>query len=328
MFPDAKLFRDIVQQRSISRGARLNRISQSAASQQIQELERRLKVQLLDRTTRPVNATPAGKLYSELCRDICCREEEFIAGLEALQSNTEGRVRIASIYSVGLSEIPRHREEFLKRFPKVDLVLDLCRPDAVYTALLEDRVDLGLVSYPEATKELTVLPWRDEPMSVVLPPDHPLSTKTSISAADLNGLSFIAFDEDLAIRRYIDRYLGEHGAQVNVTLQVDNIQTLKACLGGSQEISILPTCTVSTEVAQQRLVAIALAEPLLRPVGIVYRRRKTLNRAAQLFIDRLLSSPEPPRPSVDRPRPASALRPEAVETVDVSGSGGSSNPRG
>ena len=74
MFPDAKLFRDIVRQRSVSRGARLNKISQSAASQQIQELERRLKVQLLDRTTRPVNITPAGKLYADFCRDILRKE--------------------------------------------------------------------------------------------------------------------------------------------------------------------------------------------------------------------------------------------------------------
>ena len=290
IFSEAKLFRDIVQQRSISRAARLNQITQSAASQQIQELERRLKVQLLDRSTRPVHPTPAGELYSELCGDVIRREEEFTASLEALQSNVEGRVRIASIYSVGLTELPGHREEFRLRFPRVELSLELCRPDAVYQALLEDRVDLGLVSYPDAGRNFTVLPWREEPMAVVAPPGHSLCNHAAVTAADLNGQPFLAFDEDLAIRRHIDRYLEERGAQVQVSLQVDNIQTLKACLAVGCEISILPLCTVDAEVAQQLLVAIPLAEPLLRPVGIVYRRRKTLSRANQLFVERLMAS--------------------------------------
>ncbi len=295
MFPDAKLFRDIVQQRSVSRAAQANGISQSAASQQIQEMERRLKVQLLDRSTRPLQPTPAGKLYSELCRHILRREEEFAAALDSLHSDTEGKVRIASIYSVGLSEMPWHREELRKRFPRIELQLELGRPDAVYSAVLEDRVDLGLVSYPEAGRELTVLPWREEPMAVVLPPGHSLSANRTLSAAHLDGQSFIAFDDDLSIRRHIDRYLREHGATVNISLQVDNIQSLKAFLMVSRELSILPQCTVSAEVAQNRLVAIPLADPLLRPIGIIYRRRKILNRATQVFIDRLLSTPEPPK---------------------------------
>lgn len=294
MFPDAKLFRDVVLQRSVSRGAQLNRISQSAASQQIQEMERRLKIQLLDRTTRPVQVTAAGKLYSELCRDILRREEEFSAALDTLQANTEGKLRIASIYSVGLSEVPHHREEMRKRFPLIEVQLELGRPEAVYSAVLNDRVDLGLVSYPEANRDLIALPWREEPMAVVLPPGHPLAVNRVLEASHLEGFSFLAFDEDLSIRRQIDRYLREHGVTVNIVLQVDNIQSLKAFLMVGRELSILPECTVSAEVAQGRLIAIPLAEPLVRPIGIVYRKRKTLNRAAQLFIERLTSTPELP----------------------------------
>jgi DNA-binding transcriptional LysR family regulator len=294
MFPDAKLFRDIVQQRSVSRGAQLNRISQSAATQQVQEVERRLKIQLLDRSIRPVQPTAAGKLYSELCRDVLRREEEFSAALDALQASTEGKLRIASIYSVGLSEVPHYREEMRKRFPLIEVQLELGRPEAVYSAVLNDRVDLGLVSYPETSRDLVTLPWREEPMAVVLPPGHPLSANRLLNASHLEGFSFIAFDEDLSIRRQIDRYLREHGVAVNIVLQVDNIQSLKAFLMVGRELSILPQCTVSAEVAQGRLIAIPLAQPLIRPIGIVYRKRKTLNRAAQLFIERLTASPELP----------------------------------
>ena len=104
-FAHLKLFKDICQGRSVSKGAALNSISQSAASQHIQELEKDLSIQLLDRTTRPLMLTPAGKLYYELCRDVLRKREEFDAALGHLLAEVEGTVRVASIYSVGLSEM-------------------------------------------------------------------------------------------------------------------------------------------------------------------------------------------------------------------------------
>ena len=74
IFVDCKLFRDVAHAKSLSRAAQLNGISQSAATQHIQELERRLGVELLDRSTRPLGLTAAGKLYADLCRDVLRRE--------------------------------------------------------------------------------------------------------------------------------------------------------------------------------------------------------------------------------------------------------------
>ncbi len=313
MFESERLFRDVVQQASVSRAAKLNKISQSAASQQIFELERQLRIQLLDRTTRPINPTPAGKLYFEFCRDILRREEEFVASLESLQSRTEGRVRIASIYSVGVLDVPWHCEQFRKRFPRVELLLSLGRPDMIYSAILEDQADLGMMSYPDPGREFTVVPWRDEPMSVVVPSGHPLSGFTSISASQLEGQPFIAFDEDLPIRRDIDRYLRESGVSVNITFSVDNIETLKTCVASGSGISILPHCV------DDRLISLKLNDPLVRPVGIIYRRGKVLNRAAQLFIDQLAENPGPPQSSSDLSTQRTVRLSEEAETVGVLG---------
>ncbi|MDQ6677651.1 MAG: LysR family transcriptional regulator [Acidobacteriota bacterium] len=288
MFPDAKLFRDIAHCRSISRGAALNRISQSAASQQLQEMERRLSVQLLDRSVRPVGLTEAGKLYSELCRDIIRREEEFRAGLEALKTEVEGQVRVASIYSVGLYEMTRLRETLCARFPKVQLEVEYQHPDRIYHSVLTDHADLGLVSYPEAVREVSVIDWREEPMVVVLPAGHPLGSRAEIDPALLEDQPFIAFDSDLGIRRHIDRFLRERGVEIRVVMEFDNIQTVKEAVALGSGISILPHCAVEAEIAQGRLVGVALTESLSRPVGIIHRRRKKLNRAARELIGLLV----------------------------------------
>ncbi|MBZ5594070.1 MAG: LysR family transcriptional regulator [Acidobacteriia bacterium] len=294
LFDNLKLFRDIAQNKSISRGATLNEISQSAASQYIQEMERRLGVTLLDRTTRPLALTPGGKLFYDLCRDALRREEQFQVQLENLKGLVGGTVRVASIYSIGLSEMSRLQEEFAARFPNAQLHVDYLRPDKVYEAVLADQADLGLVSYPVGTKDLAVVHWREEEMTVAAPPSHPLAQKAVLVLADLEGQDFVGFDEDLSIRHELDRFFRSQGIEIRMAMQFDNIQMIKEAVALGSGISILPARTMQAEIAQGRLVSIPLHAPeLVRPVGIVHRKRKRFSHAAQSFLELLLEQPAP-----------------------------------
>jgi len=294
LFDNLKLFRDIAQSKSVSRGASLNGISQSAASQYLQEMERRMEVALLDRTTRPLALTPAGKLFYDLCRDALRREEQFQVQLENLKGSAEGAVRVASIYSIGLSEMSRLQEEFAVRFPHAQLHVDYLRPDKVYETVLADQADLGLVSYPEGAKDLAVIPWREEEMTVAAPPSHPLAAKPVLLPADLDGQDFVGFDEELMIRRELDHFFREHGIQIRLAMQFDNIQMIKEAVALGSGISILPARTMQAEIAQGRLVSIPLHAPeLVRPVGIVHRKRKRFSHAVQSFLELLLEQPAP-----------------------------------
>ena len=293
-FENTKLFKDIAQLKSISRGASLNGISQSAASQQIQELERQLGLTLFDRSTRPLAPTQAGKLLFDFCRDVLRREEQFQVQLENLKGLVEGALRVASIYSIGLSEMSRVQEEFAARFPNAQLHVDYLRPDKVYEAVLADQADLGLVSYPSGSKDLAVIPWREEEMTVASPPWHPLARKPVLLPADLNGQDYVGFDEDLMIRRELDRFFREQGIEIHLAMQFDNIQMIKEAVALGSGISILPARTMQAEIAQGRLVSISLHAPeLVRPTGIVHRKRKRFNRATQAFLELLLEQPVP-----------------------------------
>jgi DNA-binding transcriptional LysR family regulator len=153
---------------------------------------------------------------------------------------------------------------------------------------MQDRADLGLVSYPETSRDLRVIPWRDEVMAMGAAPTHPLAAKTSIKPEDLDEQDFIAFDDDLSIRRHIDRFLRDAGVEINVVMHFDNIQMIKEAVALGSGVSILPERTMHAEAEQGRLVSVPLAAPgLVRPVGIVHRRRKKLNRTAQSFLELL-----------------------------------------
>jgi DNA-binding transcriptional LysR family regulator len=295
IFGDCKLFRDVAQARSLSRAAAMNGISQSAATQHIQELEKQLGVMLLDRSTRPLGLTPAGKLYADLCRDVLRREEDFVAALDEVKSEVEGTVRVASIYSIGLSEMTRLREDFSHACPGAQLHIELLRPDKVYEAVLEDKADLGFISYPEHRRDLTVIPWREERMSVAVYPSHPFARKTMLLPGDLDGQDFVTFDEEVTIRRELERFFRENSISVTIVMQFDNIQSIKEAVALETGISILPERTMQTELDHERLVSVPLHAPeLVRPTAIIHRRKKRLTRAAREFLTLVTAAPIPP----------------------------------
>lgn len=271
----------------------MNRISQSAASQSLKNLERYCGFDLVDRTRRPLSITPAGEIYLDASRDIVRRFEEVESRLEEMRGDSSGGVRVASIYSIGLSEMTRFKEEFEQQHPGATIHLDYMRPDKIYQAMEEGRADLGLVSYPQPTRRLRVIKWRMETMVLVCHPDHPLAKRKRIRPQELSRSDFISFDRGLQIRRAIDRFFRDHQVNREVALEFDNIQMIKEALSINQGVSILPARTVRQDVAAGRLATVPIqAEGLLRPVGILLDRKKTLGRASELFLEYLLNSAE------------------------------------
>jgi DNA-binding transcriptional LysR family regulator len=293
-FDNCKLFRDIAQTRSVSRGAELNKVSQSAASQHLQDLERQLDVRLLDRSRRPLGVTEAGRLYLDFCKDVLRRREDLKAALDHLRYQVEGIVRVASIYSVGLSEMAELERGFSRRHPEATLQVEYLRPEKVYEAVLADRADLGLVSYPEPNREITVIPWRREEMVVVASPHHPLAGRQSVLPEGLSGVEFVGFDDDLPIQQAVKRYFEEHNVHVRVVLHFDNLQSIKEAVMHRVGVSIMPVRVIQAELAQRRLVAVVLAgTPLYRPLGIVHRKKKRFNGPGAAFLKMLQENPAP-----------------------------------
>ena len=122
-------------------------------------------------------------------------------------------------------------------------------------------------------------------LAVTMPPSHALANCAEVYPADLNGQDFVGFDEDLSIRKELERFFRAHGVAVRLVMHFDNIQMIKEAVALGRGVSILPARTMQAEIEQGRLVAVPLRAPeLFRPVGIVHRRRKQLNRAAQGFL--------------------------------------------
>src|SRR6266508_3421866 len=143
-FESLKVFCDVVRQRSFSQAALANHVTQSAASQIVGQLEKRLGIQLIDRSTRPLQLTTLGKLYFEGCKELVERYGELEATLRNRQADLDVYVEIAAIYSVGLSDMGQYIESFQIRYPRANVRIEYLHPDQVHERVLEGSADFGL----------------------------------------------------------------------------------------------------------------------------------------------------------------------------------------
>ena len=285
-----KLYCDIVRLHSFSQGAAANQISQSAASQAVQQLETELDVRLIDRSKRPFMLTPEGRTFYEGCQALLQEFERLRAQIASTRTQVGGSVRVAAIYSA-IHILSDHMQRFMSLHPQAKVRLEYLHPDKVVEAVLHDEADLGILSFPPANRSLTVLPWRTETMLFVCHPTHRLARRKIITASDLNDENFVAFDADLRIRKAIDRCLRQHEAKVNVVMEFDNIETIKQAIAIGAGVSILPRPTILKEVGNRTLAAVPLSmTELVRPLGIIHRRGKLFTPTIARFLELLRQS--------------------------------------
>lgn len=280
-----KIYCDIVRQHSFSKAADLNGISQSNASQIVHQLEERLGVTLIDRSKRPFVLTAEGERYYEGCRGIVRRYNDLEREVRSLHESVSARLRMASIYSVGLAHMSQCLREFLAAHPRADVRVEYLHPDRVYEVVEADEADLGLVSYPEESRLLATTAWRSEPLVVVCAPEHRFAGENELPVSDLHDEPFVALEEGLRLREEIDNALAKRNVIVRVEQEFDNIEVIKRAIETNVGVSLLPEPTVAREVAAGSLVQVPLSDmSMARPLGLIHRRDRELNDTAQAFV--------------------------------------------
>jgi DNA-binding transcriptional LysR family regulator len=301
-FESVKVYCDVARYRSFSEAAGANGISQSAVSQIVNQLEKRLGVLLVDRTRRPLQLTREGKAYYDGCRKLVEQYLDVESQVRNLGARMAATVHVAAIYSVGLRDMSQVVQRCAAREPDVQIEIEYLHPDRVYEKVLEGTSDFGLVSFPQASRKLLALPWREEEMVLCAAPGHPLARRPSIRVAELAGQRYVAFDKDLAIRRKVDRFLRERGVPVEIVLEFDNVENIKQAIEISAGVALLPLPALQREIRSGTLAVVPLSDArFVRPLGIIHRRNPRPGQAAQSFIE-LLRQPDEPVPS-DRPAP-------------------------
>src|SRR6516164_6959179 len=257
-----KVFCDLAETESFTKAAQINGVTQSAVSQQISSLERTFKSLLIERSKKKFRLTREGQVLYDYSKQIIQTYESLHSKLQELKDIISGTIRLATIYSIGLHDLPPYIKRFMKSYPTVNVHVEYRRANQVYEDVLSNVVDIGLVAYP--TKE---------------------PKQKDVKLKSLAGQKIIGFEPDIPTRKALDKILKEYGVEVKHVMEFDNVETVKRAVEIDAGISIVPIGTVQQEISKQTLVAVPIEDgDFFRPLAAIYKKNKVLSPAMKQFL--------------------------------------------
>ncbi|CAN5150366.1 LysR family transcriptional regulator [soil metagenome] len=285
-----KVFCDLVEMQSFSLAAERNFVTQSAVSQQIRTLEEKFKRRLLERVRgrREVRLTPSGEVFYRECQNVLASYNQLNESMRGLIGKISGTVKVATVYSVGLHELPPKVREFMTKFPSAKIDLEYSRTTRVMRDVLNGTVELGVVAFPEQKRGLTIVPMASDRLVVICPPDHEFAERTQIKVTELKERDFVLFERDIPTRKATDKILKSYGVIVRKVAEFDNVETIKRSVEVGFGLAIVPHPSVMDEEKNKQLAVVELAEKdWIRQVAVIYRTDRTLSIAAKKFVQLL-----------------------------------------
>ena len=281
-----KTFCDLVETKSFSKAARLNEVTQSAVSQQLKAMEAHYDMLIIDRNQKKFRLTPQGTALYSTFKEILNLYEKLNCEIQEMRNIVSGTIQISTINSIGLHELPPYLKSFIKQFPSVNTRVEYRRANLVYEDVLHGNSDLGLVAFPPPHKDLSIIPFANDELIIVMSPEHRLTKKRSISMNDLSDVEFVAFERDIPTRKATDEILAKAGVEVQVVMEFDNVETVKRAIEINAGIAILPASTVITESERNQLVIYKLEGGIHnRPLAIIHKKTRILTPALRSFVE-------------------------------------------
>src|SRR6266487_6446995 len=280
-----KVFCDLAETESFTKAAQISKVTQSAVSQTIGALEWKFKSLLIERSKKNFRLTPEGGVLYEYSKRILQIYESLTSKLQEIENVVSGSIRLATIYSIGLHDLPPYLKKFLKMYPTVNVHVEYRRANQVYDDVLGNVVDLGLVAYPNKDAKLEIVPLRKDPLVLICHPQHPFAKLKSLKLKSIAGQNFIAFEPDIPTRKALDRILKDHNVAVQTAMEFDNIETVKRAVEIDAGISIVPQGTITQEISKQTLASVQIDDAdFFRPLAALYKKSKVLSPAMRQFI--------------------------------------------
>ena len=276
--------------KSFTKAAQINKVTQSAVSQTVSALERQFKSLLIERSKKNFRLTPEGEVLYDYSKKILQSYGGLQSKLQEIQGVLSGNIHVATVYSIGLYDLPPCIKKFLQDCPTVNVHVEYRRANEVYDDVLSNIVDLGLVAYPAPDTKLEIVPLRKDALFLAVHPQHPLAKLKSIKLKAINGQKFINFEKDIPTRKALDKMFKDHGVSVNNVMEFDNVETVKRAVEIDSGVAILPEETIRGELANKTIAAVKLEGKFFRELAVIYKKGKVLSPAMKQFIELLKTS--------------------------------------
>jgi DNA-binding transcriptional LysR family regulator len=287
-FDQVHTFLEIVRLKSFSKAAQTCFRTQPAISAQVRQLEQELNTALFERFGSRISLTTAGKIfvdYAQQMMDVRRRAQDAIAELE---QNPRGELVIAANEATCIYVLPQVFADFKERFPAVQLQVDRSYGTRVVEAVMDNTADFGITQLPVQEKRLQVVPVHKDEIRLILPAKHPLASKSSVTCQDVTAFSLL-LPKSGNTRTRLNEWLEPVADDIQVSMELDSTEMMKRFVIANLGISFLAASNCRDEFLTGKLRGLPLApEPMVRRVGLIYRKDKALSKAALGFIQVVL----------------------------------------
>ena len=286
-----KIFCDVIETCSFSETAQLNFVTQSAVSQQINALEKRYNDPLFIRGKGRFDLTPAGKILYKYAKEILQLYQSVENEIMVTKDKISGMIKVSTIYSIGLHELPPLIKDFMIKYSQVNLHVEYSRMNKVIQDVSNGAVDLGIVAFPKKDQNIDIIPFRKDHLVCIVGKNHKFKNRDKIKLSELNNEKFISFDKDIPTSKAIQKEFKDRQISVDTVMSFDNIETIKRAVEIEAGLSIVPKVTVRNEIQMGNLFSIEFEDFYWeRPLGIIHRAGREMQSIVKLFVDFLKNS--------------------------------------
>ncbi|MCP8970007.1 LysR family transcriptional regulator [Ectobacillus ponti] len=282
-----QIFVTVVEQKNFSRAAELLHVSQPNVSLHIRNLEEEFGVQLLIRSPKQVRVTEAGKLLYARAKQILAHYEDAKQEIREMLHSVSGTLRVGSSFTVGEYILPKVLAAYTNQYPQVDIGVKIANTEEVVQALRASEIDLGFIEGNTVQEDIEVVPFMEDEMIVIAPPDHPLSQRRLLEGSMLQDQVWITRERGSGTRAYSDKFIADLQLHMKRQFVFSSSQGIKEAVMAGLGLAVLSRWTVRKELAAGEVQTLRIRNTkITRPLSIV-RRREPSSKAADAFIRKL-----------------------------------------
>ncbi|MCF8163177.1 MAG: LysR substrate-binding domain-containing protein [Burkholderiaceae bacterium] len=288
--PDIKLFVNIAEANSLTRGAERSHMSLPAASIRIKNLEEGLGVKLLYRTSQGVTLTPPGQAFMHHARLVLQQLGDLRADLSEYVKGTRGHVRIFANTSAMAELLPALLPKFLATHPDVNVDLKERLSNDIVRAVSEGKVDVGIVAGNVRTDGLETLALSEDRLVLVTSESHVLASRSRIDFSEALTYDFVGMLEASAIHAFLAQAANDLNRPIKIRIQVGNFETACRMIESNVGIGVVPFSSASRHRKTMNIRIVELSDEwAVRKMQVCVRNLQALPAFARELVELLVA---------------------------------------
>ncbi len=277
-------FLTVAMEGSFSRAGKKLLRTQPAVSLALKRLETELGEKLIDRSSKDLVLTDAGRVVLDYARRFYNARRDLRNALAELRDKQAGKLTIGANESTALYLIT-HIEEFRRRYPKVKVEIRRSLSSHIPEEVLAGALDMGAISYQPGPTEIASTVLYNDALVLVAAPEHRLAGRAEVSIEELGLETFIAHNVVSPFREKVIQTFEQQGVPLHMDIEMPTVETIKKLVQRNLGVAFLPKMCVEQEIAGGSLVEVGVQELRLeRKIRLIYPARRRLSYAGQAFL--------------------------------------------